>query len=95
MVFSGFRTLFRRVQSDFRLQPWRECNGEHLRHINLRAASTSVAKQVESRARDETDGERLARNAPLMGAAFDPGPSPPEVPAAAAAPALPGTNGPQ
>jgi len=39
--------------------------------------------------------ERLARNAPLMGAAFDPGPSLPEVPAAATAPDLGGTNGPQ
>jgi len=39
--------------------------------------------------------ERLTRNAPLMGAAFDPGPSLPEVPAAATAPDLGGTNGPQ
>jgi hypothetical protein len=39
--------------------------------------------------------ERLARNAPLMGAAFDPGPSLPEVPAAATSPDLGGTNGPQ
>ena len=39
--------------------------------------------------------ERLARNAPLMGAAFDPGPSSPEVPAAADAPALRGANEPQ
>jgi hypothetical protein len=39
--------------------------------------------------------ERLTRNAPLMGAAFDPGPSTLEVPAAAAAPALRDATGPQ
>jgi hypothetical protein len=39
--------------------------------------------------------ERLARNAPLMGAAFDPGPSPPEAPADTTAPALRGAPEPQ
>ena len=39
--------------------------------------------------------ERLTRNAPLMGAAFDPGSSPPEAPADTTAPALRGAPGPQ